>query len=189
MLGNALGYARAEQLTLSTTASQMIKAEEDKNTTQPYVLGLRSYFVPPCMFIVSSTNENKEFAKAIEVIAQIQVCSAEDSRPPPPPRDADTPPPVVPTPEPYVVVRYPKPGEVKTIPETQMYVGMHAPIPSEEINERAAKQIDQIADLIVTAFQNCGLDARRSHKVEGTPGWPAEKWTIYIDLGNVQMCK
>jgi hypothetical protein len=180
-----------QQSELSSIADELAKAQVNQNALNPIF-----YYVPPCRIIVSSIKDNEGFAKLIETIAQSQGCKAEDAPPPPPPprpTNADEPPPkpiIIPDPLPYIVVRYPKPEDVQNQPEPPYAIGAGRwrPIPSQEINEKTAKFRGQIADKLLAALQGCGLDARRSRKAEGNPGWPVDKWTIYIDLGNVQIC-
>jgi hypothetical protein len=194
-LGEIFGEMRVHQSELSAAANEISKANSGPNP-----LPFRNfYYVLPCRIIVSSTKENQTFAKFIETIAQSQQCQAQDApspAPPPRPTDADEPPPkpiVIPDPLPYIIVRYPRPEDVQNLLELPSSLGVHrlgsTPIPSQEINEKTAKFRDQIADRLLVALQRCGLDARRSHKAEGSPGWAVDKWTIYIDLGKTQMCR
>jgi hypothetical protein len=80
--------------------------------------------------------------------------------------------------------------DVQNLPKPPYPTAIHIhPVPSQEINEKTAKFREQIADKLLAALQGCGLDSRRSHKAEGNPGWPVDKWTIYIDIGSVQICR
>lgn len=193
---------RDQQSELSAIANELAKAQVNQSASNPIL-----YYVPPCRIIVSSMKDNESFANLIETIAQSQGCKAENAAPPPPPprpTDADEPLPkpiIIPGPLPYIVVRYPKSEDIRNLPEPPypMAIYMHPvpypmanhmhPVPSQEINEKTAKFREQIADKLLAALQGCGLDARRSHKAEGSPGWAVDKWTIYIDLGSVQICR
>jgi hypothetical protein len=186
-LARVFGEAKIQQYQLSAAAREL-----------PNVNALAPYYIPPCKIIVSSAKGNENFAKLIELIAQSLDCQALDAPAPPPlprPMDADAPPQkqiTIPDPLPYIVVRYPKTEDVQNLPEmpgAAMNAGRIHFIPSQEINEKTAKFREQIADNLLTALQWCGLDVRRSHKAEGSPGWAVDKWAIYIDLGSVQICR
>jgi hypothetical protein len=191
-LGKVFGEMRVHQSELLASANELLKS-------QPSGPGARGVYVPPCRIIVSSTKENQNFAVFIETIAQSQQCQAQDALAPPPkprPIDADEPPPkpiIPPGPLDYVVVRYPHPEDIQNLQESlqdQLSSRFALPsIQSQELNDKTAKFRDQIADRLLAALQGCGLDARRSRKAEGSPGWPIDKWTIYIDLGSVQICR
>jgi hypothetical protein len=190
-LGNVFGGMRVHQSELLAMAMELSK------TSGGTGVAATNFYVPPCQIIVSSAKENQNFAKFIEIIAQSQQCQANDApAPPPPPRpvDADKPPPkptIIPDPLPYIVVRYPNPEDIQNLPEPPdtMGIGRFRSVPSQEINDKTAKFRDQIADKLMAALQDCGLDARRSRKAEGSPGRAVDKWTIYIDLGSVQICR
>jgi hypothetical protein len=190
-IGDVFGQARVKQSELYETAKRIEKAEAEAQKNKDQFIQSISYSVPPCRLIVSSTVDNQNFAKVIEAIAESQGCQAQDTPPPPPlshPIDADAPPTVLPDPNSYVVVRYPRPEGVKNLPEPPGEISLHEGI-SQEINDKAAEFKDKMADNLATALHSCRLDARRSYKAEGVQGWPVDKWTIYVDLGKVQMCQ
>ncbi len=177
----------AQYLDISSTARRLNDEERAKNPAMRHRI---LDFPPPiCRFIMVTTKENRNFANEIESITRSRGCEVKyvDAPPPTPrPTNADLPPPppiVLPEPASYVTVRYPHPEDIGNLQ------GVETPVVRfPELIDKVAQSYDQIADRLTAALQKCGLDARRSHKVEGALGWPLDKWAVYIDLGKAQMC-
>lgn len=141
-------------------------------------------FVPPCTLILSSRPENAFAAQLIKAVGMRNGCAVSDELPPPKSTDADSPAVVVPSPLPYVVVRYPRPEDAIKIKDEPVRVA----VANLQVEEQATRDRDSLADAIVQAFRACGTDARRSHKTQGSPGWAPLKWGIYIEFGTATVC-
>jgi hypothetical protein len=153
-------------------------------------------YAPYCRIIVSSTSGNRSLANLVVLAGLTHGCQAYLAPPPPPtprPVDADAPtaePIVIPAPASYAVVRYPNAADAAKMLETPYdprYSEGRASDP--HVAAEGAALRDSLADKITSQLRGCGIDARRSHKAEGIPGYAFDARAVYVDLGTVGPCR
>jgi hypothetical protein len=174
-LEEAFKEARNKHYSLAATANEIQK-------------GSPPLRMPGCSIVIFSAFPPPQIAQTIKFTADSQDCVANilpEPTPPQLPIDSDT---LAPKPillPSHIVVHYPMPDDALILSEGFMGISRQDPA----LNTKGAQILDELANQLVVALRNCDTDTQRHHKVDDNPSKERSRWTVYIDLGTVQICR